>query len=226
MVCWAGLAASYFPEKHFREMERNGMRTAGLAMAIFMDCAMANAQDRLDLSVSGSAVFGKSVSSTTSGLTLSPADAGAIFGTVRYHFNHLSAAELNIGHSANSQIFERAPDTFKIRTTITEFSADYVLTPLQGRRLEPFLFAGAGALRWYPQNQYINGNSSFFGAYTQTSLAFLYGGGADYRVWRRLGLRMQYRGLIFRAPDFTVPDFFISAKGHMAEPSVGLVVKF
>jgi opacity protein-like surface antigen len=203
------------------------MRTAGLAVAILvLACAAAGAQDRLDFSVSGAAVFSKSVSSTTSGLTLNPADSGAIFGTVRYHFNHLNAVELNIGHSVDSQIFERAPDTFKVRTSVTEFSGAYVLTPFQGKRLQPFLFAGAGALRWYPENQYINGNGSFFGAYTQTSLAFLYGGGADYRLWRRIGLRMQYRGLIFRAPDFTVSDFFISAKGHMAEPSVGLVVKF
>ena len=202
------------------------MRTAGLAVAILVLALAAGAQDRLDFSVSGAAVFSKSVSSTTSGLTLSPADSGAVFGTVRYHFNHLHAAEFNIGHTVDSQILQRAPDTFKIRTTVTEFSAAYVLTPLQSRRLQPFLFAGAGALRWYPENQYINGNSSFFGAYTQTSLAFLYGGGADYRLWRRLGMRMQYRGLIFRAPDFTVSDFFISAKGHMAEPSVGIVVKF
>jgi len=186
----------------------------------------AGAQDRLDFSVSGAAVFSKSVNSTTSGLTLAPADSGAVFGTVRYHFNHLHAAEFNIGHTVDSQILQRPPDIFKIRTTVTEFSAAYVLTPFQSRRLQPFLFAGAGALRWYPENQYINGNSAFFGAYTQTSLAFLYGGGADYRLWRRLGLRMQYRGLIFRAPDFTVSDFFISAKGHMAEPSVGIVVKF
>ena len=75
-------------------------------------------------------------------------------------------------------------------------------------------------------DQYINGNSSQFGAYRQTSLAFLYGGGADYRLWRRLWVRAQYRGLIFRAPDFGVSDLFISAKGHMAEPSLGLVVKF
>ncbi|HTJ85916.1 MAG TPA: outer membrane beta-barrel protein [Terriglobales bacterium] len=203
------------------------MRTAGLAMMIFvLALTTAKAQDRLDLSVSGAAVFSKSVSSTTSGLTLAPADSGAVFGTVRYHFNHLHAAEFNVGHTVSSQLFQRPPETFKVRTTITEFSAAYVLTPLQGKRLEPFLFAGAGALRWYPENQYINGNSAFFGAYTQTSLAFLYGGGADYRLWRRLGLRMQYRGLIFRAPDFGVSDFFISAKGHMAEPSAGIVVKF
>ena len=203
------------------------MRTARLALAVVvLAFAAANAQERLDLSVSGSAVFSKSVSATTSGITLSPHDSGGVFGTVRYHFNHLNAVELNIGHTVNSQIFDRPPDIFKVRTTITEFSADYVLTPFQGKRLEPFLFAGVGALRWYPENQYINGNSSQFGAYRQTSLAFLYGGGADYRLWRRLWVRAQYRGLIFRAPDFGVSDLFISAKGHMAEPSFGLVVKF
>ena len=203
------------------------MRTARLALAVVvLAFAAANAQERLDLSVSGSAVFSKSVSATTSGITLSPHDSGGVFGTVRYHFNHLNAVELNIGHTVNSQSFDRPPDIFKVRTTITEVSADYVLTPFQGKRLEPFLFAGAGALRWYPENQYINGNSSQFGAYRQTSLAFLYGGGADYRLWRRLWVRAQYRGLIFRAPDFGVSDLFISAKGHMAEPSLGLVVKF
>lgn len=203
------------------------MRTATLAVAVVvLAFAAANAQERLDLSVSGSAVFSKSVSGTNSGITLSPRTSGAVFGTVRYHFNHLNALDVNIGHAVNSQIFERPPDEFKVRTTITEFSADYVLTPFQGKKLEPFLFAGAGALRWYPENQYINGNISPFGAHRQTSLAFLYGGGADYRLWRHLWVRAQYRGLIFRAPDFGVSDLFISAKGHMAEPSIGLVVKF
>lgn len=203
------------------------MRTAGLALAVVvLAIGAASAQERIDLSVSGSAVFSKSVTGTSSGITHSMSDSGAIFGTARYHFNHLSAVDLNIGHSSDSQIFLRPPDTYKARTTVTEFSADYVFTPLQGRKLAPFLFAGAGGLRWYPGNQYIDGNSSPFGAYTQTSLAFLYGGGADYRLWRHLWLRAQYRGLIFRAPDFGVSDFFISAKGHMAEPTLGLAVKF
>jgi outer membrane immunogenic protein len=203
------------------------MRTARLALAVVvLAFAAANAQERLDLSVSGSAVFSKSVSATTSAVTLSPRDSGGVFGTVRYHFNHLSAVELNIGHTANSQIFDRPPDQLKVHTSITEFSADYVSTPFHTNKLEPFLFAGAGELRWYPDSQYINGNSSQFGAYSQNSLAFLYGGGADYRLWRRLWLRAQYRGLVFRAPDFTVSGLFISGKGHMAEPSLGIAVKF
>jgi len=93
------------------------MRTAGLAVVLLvLACATASAQDRLDLSVSGAAVFSKSVARTTSGLTLAPADSGAVFGTVRYHFNHLNAVELNIGHTVDSQIFQRPPDTFKVRT--------------------------------------------------------------------------------------------------------------
>jgi hypothetical protein len=42
-----------------------------------------------------------------------------------------------------------------------------------------------------------------------------------------LALRLQYRGLLYKVPDFHVPSlFFTGAKGHMAEPSVGIVVKF
>lgn len=203
------------------------MRTVTLAVVtVVLATACAVGQERLDLSVSGSAIFSRSVSAVNSGVTLSPRDSAGVFGTVRYHFNHLNAVEVNIGRTSDSQIFTQAPEIFKVRTSITEFTGDYVLTPFQGNRLRPFLFAGGGVLRWYPDGQYINGNASAFGAYSQTSLAFLYGGGADYRLWRRIWLRAQYRGLVFRAPDFTVSQFFISAKGHMAEPSLGIVVKF
>jgi opacity protein-like surface antigen len=203
------------------------MRTARLALAgILLAFGSARAQERLDLSVSGAGVFSKQVSSSTSAITLAPRDGFGVFGTVRYHFNHLSAVESNFGHMTNSQIFERTPDEFKIRTSISEYSAAFVLTPYQGKKLRPFLLAGLGGLRWNPDTQYINGNVSSFGASRQTTLAFLYGGGVDYQAWWRVWLRAQYRGLAFRAPDFELSDFHISANGHMAEPSVGIVVKF
>jgi hypothetical protein len=38
---------------------------------------------------------------------------------------------------------------------------------------------------------------------------------------------LQYRGLLYKAPDFRVPSLlFTGAKGHMAEPSAGIVLKF
>ena len=72
----------------------------------------------------------------------------------------------------------------------------------------------------------------------QTKPAFLYGGGFDWRIFssvpliRRsvvtnyLALRLQYRGLVYKAPDFKVQNLFTGARGHMAEPSIGIVVKF
>ena len=69
--------------------------------------------------------------------------------------------------------------------------------------------------------------SSSFGAARQTSLAFTYGAGLDYPLWRILAVRLQYRGLIYKQPDFQLPTlFFTGAKGHMAEPSLGIVIRF
>jgi hypothetical protein len=42
-----------------------------------------------------------------------------------------------------------------------------------------------------------------------------------------MALRLQYRGLVYRSPDFGVPGrFFTGTRGHMAEPSIGIAVKF
>ena len=204
------------------------MRTAVLAVAMgmFVFAVGAQAQDRLDLSISGGAIFGKSVSQSTSTVSLAPHFSGSVFGTVRYHLTDLQAVEINIGHSNSSQLFTRPPDTFRVSGTVLEYSGAYVLTPMHDHRLQPFVFAGAGGLRWSVGNQYIDQVSVNFGAVKQNSLAFLYGGGADYRLWRRLALRLQYRGLIYRAPGFGVSTLFISAKDHMAEPAAGLVIKF
>ncbi len=118
------------------------------------------------------------------------------------------------------------PDTFRVKTGITEFSGAYVLSPFHVKRIDPFLLAGGGMLRFGVGSQYIDGFLSGFGAKNQTALAGLYGGGVDYRLWRSLALRLQYRGLLYRAPDFSQSRLFTGAYGHMAEPAAGLVFKF
>lgn len=204
------------------------MRTAGLAVVIVVLAVASNAQvqGKLDLSISTGGIFGKDVSQPTSAVSLSPHYSKLVFGSVRYHFNHLHAIEIDLGHVNTSQVFSRPPDTFIVNADTFEYSGAYVLTPYHDHRLQPFLFAGVGGLHWSPTNQWINQVQVDFGALKENSLAFLYGGGADYTLWRRLALRVQYRGLIYRAPDFGVANLFISAKDHMAEPAAGLVFKF
>jgi outer membrane immunogenic protein len=194
---------------------------------VLVTTATANAQKGIDLAISGAGVFSKTTESASGGITNSPTTSVAFIGSARYHFAKHHAVELNLGRTHNSQIFSVPPDTYRVRTSIGEFSAAYVFTPLQGPRFQPFLLAGIGALKFGVGNTYIDTIQQNLGARSGTSLALLYGGGTDYHLWKFMALRLQYRGLVYRSPDFGVPGrFFTGTRGHMAEPSIGIAVKF
>jgi|SRR5579872_553268 len=179
-----------------------------------------------DVSFSFGAVFNKTSSNAENGVAVSPTNSGLILGTFRFRFNRMNGIEVTGARTNDSQIFVLGTNDYRAQTSVTEFTGAYVFSPFHFEKIEPFLLAGGGAPRFYPSNQYINGNASPFGAAQQTSMAFLYGGGLDYRVWKRLGLRLQYRGLIYKEPNFHVTQFFTGVKGHMAEPSIGIVFNF
>jgi outer membrane immunogenic protein len=199
----------------------------GIATILVL-ASFAPAQDdgRFDASIGYIGVFSKTSSAPLGNTTLKPTTSGGILASFRYHFNHTHGIEVNFGHTSNTQVFTVPPDTFRVTTGITEYSGAYVLRPFHSRKIDPFLFAGGGTLRFNPSNQYIDGFLSSFGASSQRALAVLYGGGVDYRVWRALAVRVQYRGLIYKTPDFRVPALFTGVYGHMAEPSAGIVIKF
>jgi hypothetical protein len=196
-------------------------------MAVILIATAAHAQVGLDVSVSGAAVFSRTTNAASSSISDTPTKSGDVFGTVRYHFKPHQAAEINLGHTSNSQIFTVPPDTYRVTTGIFEYTAAYVFTPFNGKKWEPFLMAGGGGLKFGAGNTYIDTNPVALGARSSNSLAFLYGAGTDYRVFTHLALRLQYRGLIFKNPDFGLPSrFYTGAKGHMAEPAIGIVLKF
>jgi len=179
-----------------------------------------------NVSLGWGAVFNKTSGSAGSGVAVSPTNSGLILGTFRVRFNRINGIEVTGARTDDSQIFILGTNDYRAQTSVTEFTGAYVLSPFQFDKIEPFVLAGGGALRFYPSNQYINGNASPFSAAQQTSMAFLYGAGVDYRFWKRLGLRLQYRGLIYKEPNFHVTQFFTGSKGHMAEPSIGIVLNF
>ena len=195
----------------------------------FLCVTFAAAQEdvgHFDVSLGWGAVFNKTSSSASTGVAVSPTNSGLILGTFRFRFNRMNGIEVTGAHTNNSQIFILGTNDYRAQTSITEFSGAYVLSPFHFEKIEPFVLAGGGALRFYPSNQYINGTPSPFAAAQQTSMAFLYGGGVDYRFWKHLGVRLQYRGLIYKEPTFHLTQFFTGAKGHMAEPSIGIVFNF
>lgn len=208
------------------------MRRAGLAIrtllvwASLASAALAQDFQRIELSVNAAGVFSKTTKSTNGVVSNTPTNSLAITGSVRYHFTRMHSLELSFGHSNNSQVFDVPPNSYRIATSIAEFSGAYVFSPFATKKWEPFVLGGVGGLRFSPGNTYIDGFQAALGAVQQTSLAFLYGGGADYHLWRQLKLRLEYRGFLYKSPDFNVEPLFTGARGHIAEPSIGLAVRF
>jgi hypothetical protein len=212
----------------------------GMAMAAFFLLTSVGwgQSNTYDISLGGSGVLSKQ--SEGNGTTLTPTNSGAFLFTGRYRFSDHNSLELNYSHTTNSQIYFSSPLTYRIKDTIAEYSGAYVFSFHETANVEPFAFAGAAALVFYPGYSFntINDVQTYLPTSQQTKPAFLYGGGFDWRIFssvpliRRshlthyLALRLQYRGLVYKAPDFKVQNLFTGARGHMAEPSLGFVVKF
>jgi opacity protein-like surface antigen len=196
--------------------------SAAVLLFSYLTCAQEN---RYDVSLGATAVFSKK--STGNATELVPTDSGAFLATARMRFTNHSSLALNYARTKNSQIYNTTPFTYRVPVTISEFSGAYVFSFMQSERLEPFVFGGAAGLSFYATSSYADTTTQApIGETRQTQPALLYGAGADYRVWHRIAVRLQYRGLFYKAPDFKGPNFFTGARGHLAEPGVGVVLKF
>jgi hypothetical protein len=60
----------------------------------------------------------------------------------------------------------------------------------------------------------------------QTRGAFVYGGGVDVPMFKHVALRAQYRGFIYKTPDFETTTLKVDKYTHSAVPSAGLVFVF
>ncbi len=55
---------------------------------------------------------------------------------------------------------------------------------------------------------------------------YVYGAGLDFRLVPHLGLRFQYRGNVYKAPEITTAFGSNGAFTHTAEPMIGAYFKF
>ena len=211
-------------------------------LAFFLTGAAFGQDGRFDAGINGGAAF----TSTASGNSVvQSATAGMnIFGTIRYKFKPQHSLIFNYGRTRDSQTYQ-AGNNFHVLNSISEVSGAYMYRPFTKGKFEPFVLAGGGALIFSPSSTWVffpdlpnnvpNRIQVNLGAASQTQLAFLYGLGADYRLpmFSKFSLRLQYRGFLYKAPDFKVDqnsgsevNFFTGGKQHMAEPSIGIVYRF
>jgi hypothetical protein len=188
-----------------------------------------------DISLNAAGLLAKQTS--WNGIVQTSTKSGAFLATARWRFNARHSIEANYARGNDSQIYT-TPNIFRIQSNVTEFSGAYVFSPVETEKLEPFVFAGAGALAFNPFNTFVNTTQVAVPSVRQTEFAVLYGAGVDYKIFSsipvirsspaatHMALRLQYRGLFYKAPNFKNPSLFTGSRGHLAEAAIGLVIKF
>ncbi|MFZ1014523.1 MAG: outer membrane beta-barrel protein [Terracidiphilus sp.] len=99
-----------------------------------------------------------------------------------------------------------------------EITGDWVVSAKLAN-LRPFALAGLGVLLNEPAGQQANTTSS-------TQAVYVYGAGLDWGLVPHIGLRLQYRGNLYKAPDLTRLYTSTSAFTHTAEPMIGAYFNF
>jgi hypothetical protein len=204
----------------------------GVAVGMMLACSGLGQDAHYDIAVNGMGVLSKQT--TGNQVVQTPTQGYGVAAVGEIRLNSRFAVQANLGHSHNSQKYATGTLDYRIQSTVTELSGALVFRLWQTEKWKPFLFGGGGALFFNPnkttvieENPLSPGEAQEnIGAVRQSEIAALYGGGVDHPLLPRLALRLQYRGLIYSAPSFNVPNLFTGHHGHIAEPSVGLVFSF
>ncbi len=108
------------------------------------------------------------------------------------------------------------PLTARVRANAHEVTADWVPS-VHVANFRPFGVLGIGALFNVPQS----GQTSFV-TQTSTKAVYVYGAGLDWGLLPHIGLRLQYRGNLYKTPDVTQLYTSIDKFRHTAEPMIGI----
>jgi len=189
---------------------------AGVASIALPAFAQSEEPGRNEVSVQA---FGSFLKSTTdNGVQNSATNSGGVLGSYRYFFGVHHGVEANYGYSLNTQNYLSSSGALGVKNYSHEISAAYVLR-LPLKRFTPFVTAGAGALVFDPKD--------FQGADSQTRAAFVYGGGADFKITHHVFLRAEYRGFVYNSPTYNLTSLDGTDRiTHRAEPSIGFGYRF
>ena len=186
---------------------------------------------RADVFITGFAVYSNQPSSN--GIREQATQAGGAAAGYRFHLSSSSALEGRYALSRNSQKYSFGGAVSSIPAYFSEISGSYVYSLSRWNRIRPFLEGGGGLVLFSPGNyggattftNSVYGGSST-GLSMQAKPMFVYGGGADVPALQRLYLRVEFRDVGYKTPDFGTAIFHTNTYSFAYEPSVGVAYRF
>lgn len=193
------------------------------SVALFFVAGALAQESRSEISVQGTGFFTKDT--TGQGTTQRATNTGGFLVGYRYDLKRWLAAEAVYGYDRNSQHYFGTSGLSRVQANVHQATGGFVVrVPTSHRfRFSPYVLAEGGALVFGPTG---NNFGIVPGAQRQATGVFTYGGGADFPLFKHVGLRAEYRGLIYNAPDFGLASLNTNTITHTAQPSAGLVYRF
>jgi opacity protein-like surface antigen len=191
------------------------------ALLVVAPGLLAQEEGRHEVSAQGTGFFTKD--SANNGITQRSSNSGGLLTGYRFNFNRWLAASADYGYARNTQQNLTPAGVSNIQANIHQITGALVVKLPQASVFSPYVLGGAGALIFDP-----TGNTGAFvaGAERQSKAAFVYGGGANYWLTDWVGLRGEYRGFVYKRPDFGLASLNSDATTHTAQPSAGIVLRF
>jgi len=190
-----------------------------IGMALFAAGA-ARAQTDVALSLYGA------FSGSTSGNTTqqSPSNAAGGMLELRHISNPLMGYDVAYSYNRANQAYSQigcpgdaCPTPAAVSANAHELSGNWLVS-VHAANLRPFALAGVGVLF----NQPAGGQSNTSSA---TKPVFIYGAGIDWGLLPHLGVRLQYRGNLYHAPDLTTVFSSTGKFTQTAEPMIGVYLR-
>jgi opacity protein-like surface antigen len=139
-----------------------------------------------------------------------------------HQFHRWAGVETNYGYTRNTHNYFGSSGQLGIQSDIHQITGAFVLhVPVEQPVVKPYALAGTGALIFNPTDQV-----RISAADRQSRAAFLYGGGLNFDIARNFGIRAEYRGFVYKTPDFRIGTLDIDKITHLAQPSVGIFFRF
>jgi opacity protein-like surface antigen len=192
--------------------------------AIILICfgISASAQEvKNELTIQGSGFFQKQT--TANGITNEPTNSGGVMAGYRFNLKNWLAVEEDYDYFRNHQTFSGSSGTTFMPMNVHAATGTAIVKLPSFRvpavkMVSPFMLAGGAAMFFDPRGGSVNNE--------QTRGAFVYGGGFDVPIAKHIALRAQYRGFVYKTPDFEMTSLKVDKYTHSGVPSLGLAFTF
>jgi hypothetical protein len=191
-----------------------------LAVLVAGSALPASAQKILknsEVSVSGFAEFTSNVSGN--GITVDTSKAAGGQGAFRHSYHWWLGYEGSYNYTRFTEYYSSRP--VPIQHNMHEIAASYlVTTPTSLLGFRPFALAGVSAIVFSPS---LNGGQNVA---WQGEPGVNFAAGFDRGLLPHFGVRVQYRGLYYKTPDFNQTSLKTGQSRLTSEPMAGLYLRF